>query len=163
MSEKNLFNFIVSRVHARESSTLTIATVTASASLVLLALVIQNEVNSEDNWYVIYFLGYLSAIIGFFYNEITQSTIQKHDFKFIRKTILDKIEPDERKEEVKKIILGPEHQRAPRVISFQLFLISPLLGWIYITIQWWVLIPAFAISLIIAFLYIKRHRERQKD
>jgi len=160
MSEKNLFNFIVSRVHARETSTLTIATVTASASLVLFALVIQNEINSEDIRDVIHFLGFLSAIIGFFYYQITQFTIQTKDFEWIRNTILEKIETTERKKEVEKLILGPTHQRVPRAFSFQLFLISPLFGWIYITIQWFFVPALFVFPSMILFLIYIRHRQR---
>jgi uncharacterized membrane protein len=63
-------SLILSRMNTRESSTLTFATVAASASLVVLALTIERHL--EMPFYLwLQLIGLVFAILGFAYREIT--------------------------------------------------------------------------------------------
>ena len=66
---------ILSRINTRESSTLTFATVGASASLVVLGLTIENSYP----WWIPY-VGIAFALLGFVYREITIWSIDRTDY-----------------------------------------------------------------------------------
>ena len=86
------FDYILARSRARESSTLTLATVAASISLVLFALYIQADIEPEPNEqaaifakykYWISCTGLLFALVGISYRAITAHTIHRWDQKLI--------------------------------------------------------------------------------
>lgn len=71
-------SLILGRLNARESSTLTIATVAASASLILLSLVIDRKLGTEYAW--LYLVGIGFAILGIFYREVTFLSIDQAEY-----------------------------------------------------------------------------------
>ncbi|HSB49810.1 MAG TPA: hypothetical protein VLC72_00570 [Nitrosopumilaceae archaeon] len=102
MSDDKLFDFIVARSKTRETSTLTIATIAASASLILLALYFQPVIQTNENYSnLIRIMGILFPVIGIAYNEVTSRTIQDADQIWIRNKILNET-PKESKNDVEK-------------------------------------------------------------
>jgi hypothetical protein len=82
--DKALFAYVLARSRARESSILTIATITTSASLVLLGLYLQ--VYTEQHWkdypfldWTVKITGILFAVAGILYREITARFIHQND------------------------------------------------------------------------------------
>ena len=86
MTEENLFNYLVSRVQTRETSTLSVAAIASSASLILFALYFSDTI-SYDAKNVIWWLGLLLPILGFAYFEVTFATQQSWDYDNITKLI----------------------------------------------------------------------------
>jgi len=128
VSDENLFDFMVARSQARQTNTLAIASIASSASLVLFILNFQGPKPLEDSIFV---LGVLFPLLGFAYYEIKQKTIQNSDFSWILKKI-DEQTPNNEKEKVKKIILGPPYQGEATGICWRILLILPVLGWFYV-------------------------------
>ncbi len=94
MSDDKMFDYILTRSRTRESSTLTIATVASSASLLLIALYIQAtveaEINNHPNAFDKYkqgvgWVGVLFAGLGIAYREATALTIHQNDERWLRK------------------------------------------------------------------------------
>jgi len=118
---------MVARSQGRQTSTLAIASIASSASLVLFILNFQEPKPLEDSIFV---LGVLFPLLGLAYYEIKQKTIQNSDFSWILKKI-DEQTPTAEKDKVKKIIRGPLHQSVATGICWRILLILPVLGWIY--------------------------------
>lgn len=110
-SDPRNFEYLNSRVHTRESSTLMFSTVAVSASLILLGILIglENPLNvistlhpslqtipdayglmyilykfyqNSYNWLVV--VGILTTSFGIFYREITSFTIEKEDYNRLK-------------------------------------------------------------------------------
>jgi len=75
---------LIARTNTRETSTLTIVTVAASASLILLGLYSQSSL--QPSW-IIVVLGMAFPILSLIYRTITYYTIQKDDYEEIRNRI----------------------------------------------------------------------------
>jgi hypothetical protein len=92
-SEKTDFHLaemIQARINTRETSTLTIATVAASASLVLLALAANPESSfayTHHAW--LRFAGFLFALLGIIYRELTILTADAADYSRLRELCPD--------------------------------------------------------------------------
>ncbi len=82
------FNFRVARSRTRETSTLTIATVTYTASLLLLGLYIQSDVTNHPAFYkyrlLVIAYGFLFPLVGFYYRHLTITGIANQDEERIR-------------------------------------------------------------------------------
>lgn len=88
-----MFDYILARSRTRESSTLTIATVASSASLILLVLYMQAPsvtcsscqptLLSPYAFAIIYF-GMVFAIVGILYREVTKYTIHGNDERWLK-------------------------------------------------------------------------------
>jgi|GEM_PF-5830208 len=86
MTDEKLFHFLISRVHAREAVSLTLATITSSASLILLALFFTIK---QDIPILAVILGILFPSIAFTYIENTYRRIHRHDHEWIRRLIAE--------------------------------------------------------------------------
>lgn len=94
--DKKLFDYVLARSRTRESSTLTIATVASSASLVLLALYIQAYIETCDScqyifllphsFWIIYF-GMVFPTVGILYREVTKHSIHDNDNRWLAQFI----------------------------------------------------------------------------
>jgi len=122
MTEDKLFNLLVSRTLTRETSTLTISTVTASASLILIPLFCQ--VDQDLSWYF-GIIGIIFPIFGLLYREATYRTIQKDDYDEIKKIAKDPklIE-----------IIDNKNGRVKRSILFYSISSLPVVAWIIILV-----------------------------
>lgn len=87
-----MFDYVLARSRTRESSTLTIATVAASASLVLLVLFTQAKVGmcatceqelASAYTFVIVYFGMVFSITGILYREVTKYTVHSNDKKWL--------------------------------------------------------------------------------
>lgn len=88
-SNSRLAEMIQARIGTRESSTLTIATVAASASLVLLALSASpGSYNSTTHHSWLRFGGFLFALLGILYRETTILTIDAQDHAMLNQISL---------------------------------------------------------------------------
>lgn len=93
MSDDKVFDYVLARSRTRESSTLTIATVAASASLVLIALYVQAMIDSlnsfdgtmafDNSRYEIALMGISFSSMGIAYREITKYTIHANDERWL--------------------------------------------------------------------------------
>ena len=117
MTEDKLFNLLVARIQTRETSTLAITIIAASASLILLGFVCQ--VNEEQRIPLVC-IGIIYPILGILYREITYATIQKNDLKQIKKHF--------NAEEV-GIVLGGFPKWHRRGIFYLLFTVLPVGAW----------------------------------
>lgn len=89
MSQDDEFQYRLARSRTREASTLTIATVASSASLVLLGLYIQAQI--EVNWNLapeiklwIAGVGIAFSAVGIIYREVTAKTIHRIDENWLK-------------------------------------------------------------------------------
>ena len=122
MTEDRSFNLLVSRTLTRETSTLTILTVTAAASLILIPLFCQ--VDQNLSWYF-GIIGILFPIFGLLYREATYCTIQKDDYDEIR-NIVDDPKVNE--------IIDNKNGRVERSILFYSISFLPVIAWIIILV-----------------------------
>lgn len=100
------------RLHARENSTLILATVAASASLLILATVFDNSVSLQDSW--ISWIGLIFSMLGPLYREVTIFTIDLSDYRRI----------GERRREYRWLDV------IPRMVIVRFFLFLPIVAWI---------------------------------
>ena len=123
MTDDRLFNLLVARTQTRETSTLAITIIAASASLVLLGFACQ--VDEEDRIPLV-IMGIAYPILGMLFREITYQTIQKHDFDEIRKFFtFDEI----------NIVLGGYPSWPRRAVFYLLFVVIPVVAWVLILIK----------------------------
>jgi len=102
------------RIHARENSTLVFATVAASASLLILTFVLQKFVPPQILW--INSIGFIFSILGPLYREVTIFSIDRIDYRGIRKREY------------------PWWATIPRMTIVRFFLFLPIAAWlIYFT------------------------------
>jgi hypothetical protein len=118
------FDYILARSRTRESSTLTIATVASSASLVLIALYIQAEVEDSEGKLekykgLIQGMGLLFPIIGILYREVTART-HKKDEDFLKEQALSWNDP-----------LANTHDTR-RTIILRILLLTPIPAWFFV-------------------------------
>jgi len=121
MTEDRLFNLLVARTQTRETSTLAITIIAASASLILLGFVCQ--VNEEQRTPLV-IIGILYPILGIIFREYTYGTVQSRDY--------DRIIRYFRGDEVNDVRIG--YATWPRrVIFYLLFAVLPVAAWIFIS------------------------------
>jgi len=140
MTDEKLFHYLVSRVHTRETSTLTISAIASSASIILFGLYFSDLTDQEKN--IIFWIGILSPIIGFSYYEITFGTQQSWDYDNINKIIDDENTTHE-KDELNEIIYGKKRAQAiPKQVLWRILLAIPIVGWLSLTVElgWYLLI-----------------------
>lgn len=129
------FDYILARSRTRESSILAIASIAAGASLVLLGLYLQAQVDYElnvdhksdtlaNNKQVIQALGIFFAFLGFVYREFTTLTIHRYDEKWLKEqTQINKIDD--------KYKLTHTHD-TQRSIILRILLWMPIPAWVYV-------------------------------
>ena len=166
MFDDKLFHYLVSRVHTREISTHTMASIASSTSLVLLVLFLSDGIIDKDND-VIRWIGLLSPIIGFSYFEITFATQQNWDYHEISDMI--KKDSSRDRDELNKIIYGKSDSLViPKMLLWRILLILPFIGWLSIgqessTIVIIILIISIAIFLLILRVQLKKRNEKAKS
>ena len=110
---------LIARTNTRETSTLTIVTVAASASLILLGLYSQDSL--QPSW-IIVVLGMAFPILSLIYRTITYYTIQKDDYEEIRNRIPAKDHQ----------IIKNENGKEGRTILYYSIVGLPILGWLLV-------------------------------
>ena len=119
MSDDKTVDLLISRTQTRETSTLTILVVTASASLIFLPLFCLSD--SELNW-LFGSLGIIFPILGMLYREVTYRTIQNDDYNEI-KTRTDKKDHG---------VIDNKRGRGKRRFLFYCITFLPIIGWMVI-------------------------------
>ena len=74
------YEALIERVYTRETSTLTIATLTTAAALAFLAIIVERQISDMR----VYILGLLFASAGILYRELTVFTIDRNQLLRIR-------------------------------------------------------------------------------
>lgn len=116
MSDDKILDLLISRTQTRETSTLTIVVVTASASLIFLPLFCLSD--SELNW-LFGSLGIIFPILGMLYREVTYRTIQNDDYNEI------KIRTDKKDHNV----IDNKHGKGKRRCLFYCITLLPIISW----------------------------------
>jgi len=125
MTDEKLFQFLTSRTQSRETVSLTIATITSSASLILIVLFF--NVKQEFPILAI-ILGILFPLMGLIYIQITYSGIHRHDHWWIRKIIS---ENNDSGKDTEKILRYEKHRKRRNVL-IRLIISLPIFGWFFI-------------------------------
>ena len=161
MTEENLFNYLVSRVHTRETSTLSVAAIASTASLILLALYFSATI-TDDEKNVIWWLGIILPIIGFAYFEMTFATQQSWDYDNITKLI--KKNNDIKEQEINRIIFGEKRSLVlPKEIIWRVLLVLPIIGWLSLyENQKYILEIVVVIVVIIGLLVLRIELKKNK-
>jgi len=136
MTDEKLFQYLISRVQVRETSTLTVAAIASSASIILLGLYFSPGLGGELAQYrnIIFWAGILSPIIGFSYFEIIFATNQSWDYDNINKMI--RKESKRPKDELDEIIFGKN--RALTIFKpalWRVLLSIPIISWLSLVIN----------------------------
>lgn len=121
MSNPEKDSFFVSRIATRESSTLTFATVAASSSLVVLALVIDRKPQSVYPWVSV--IGMLFSLLGTVYREATVWSIDNAEYEEISDELHNLIES--RRQRIRSRIAA-----LTRRVSVRFFLYVPFVAWL---------------------------------
>ncbi len=136
MAEEREFHYRLARSRTRETSTLTIATVAVSASLIIFSLYIQAKISivSTKNEEQLMFWniferwviggGILFAIFGIAYREVTALTIHRDDERWLRNNI-----PHLRRDS--------DIQSIARRVILLILLLMPLIGWAEVIWHFW--------------------------
>lgn len=131
MVDDKLFNFLVSRVQSREAVSLSLATITSSASLILIAIffTIEQEIQS-----LTIILGILFPFIALMYIETTYRGVHVYDHEWIRKLIAEEHIHDKKNRHVKETedILLYTKNRILKIILVRLVFALPIFGWFFI-------------------------------
>ncbi len=128
------------RINARENSTLVFATVAASASLVVLAVVLQYpdlKILKIYPW--VKHIGLMFSVLGPLYREVTIFTIDYLDYRKLPRRNY------------------PLKATLPRMIILRFFLFLPSVAWVIIytgnpACFWTTIFLAFAIACAVSFL-----------
>ncbi|MDX1373173.1 MAG: hypothetical protein R3321_11915 [Nitrososphaeraceae archaeon] len=128
--DKEILHLLIARLHARESANLAFLTISSSASLVFLGIVLIDNFNEESFWFIPIF-GIIFPVFGLLYFEITYRTIQNYDQCQIRKLLLED-KNDKEKKRIKDIILYNKH-RTKRVLFSRLLLFTSIFAWLVTT------------------------------
>ena len=162
MTDEKLFQYLVSRVHVRETSTLTIASIASSASLILLGLFLSPDLLKIDKE-VIRWIGIITPILGLAYFEITFATQQTWDFHEINEMI--KKDSKREKDELAKIIYAKNTKLAIlKGTIWRVLLSLPIMGWFSIggDISH-IVLSIFLIGLAIFFLILRLELKKQSE
>jgi len=126
---EKLLDLLERRARTRETSTLTIATVASSASLILLGVFFNIPIDDQYHRWLLGIMGFVFPLIGLAYREVTYYTIQEHDFNETKKIMVEKFGMKEAKyNEIVKYQKGSWI----RGILFRSLVILPVLFWIFI-------------------------------
>ena len=130
------------RVLARENSTLVFATVAASASLLFLALVLQEPISSQKPEWVKY-VGLMFSILGPLYREFTIFGIDRIDYR------------NNRRPYSFWVIF-------PRMVTIRFFLFLPIAAWLVlffgstcfwtIVLFWAIILFTFIVSILLSVM-----------
>lgn len=112
------FNYRLSRLNSRESSSIALAGIASSASLVLLGLQLQPDVLPNTAMTT---LGISFSFLGFAYNEITCRTLLQRDNEKIKQML--------KLDDESKVIKGA---RIARLCISRSLLLLPWFGWAFI-------------------------------
>ena len=131
MTDDKLFHFLVVRGQSREAVSLTLATITSSASLILIALffTVKQEIPA-----LAIILGILFPLIGLVYFETTYRGIHKHDHEWKRRLIAEEHLHNNKsrtEKETEKILVYTKN-RIIKIILVRLVFALPILGWFFI-------------------------------
>jgi len=136
------------QINVRENSTLVFAAVAASASLVVLAIVLQTLPYQEIPL-SIRCIGFLFSLLGPLYREVTIFTIDMIDYGEIK----------DQKE-------YPNWATLPRMIIVRYSLLLPIVAWlnVYGRLPWFLLVSfgAFALAWGISHLELSYRKHRKK-
>jgi hypothetical protein len=152
-SDDKLFQYLVSRVQTRETSTHAIASISSSASLVLLGLFFSDNFFGVDD--TVFWIGTLAPIFGLLYFEFTFATQQTWDYSEINKIIFKESKRD--KVELGKIIYGRNKIFTyPKGLLWRILLILPFIGWISVGKEVYeIVVILFCVSLSLFGLMIR--------
>jgi hypothetical protein len=129
-----IFEYIVARSRARESSILAVVAIASSASLVLLGLYIQEQIEKPSllanyqPWIEI--MGTSFASLGIVYREITAHYIHRNDERWIRRVVQDSSMRHLRDD--KGDIEDPLNyckKNIPRELMIRSLFVLPIIGW----------------------------------
>jgi len=134
MSNDPEFDYVLARSRTRESSILTVGTVAASASLLLLGLFFQVDGTSKANMGdIVKILGISFGLLGIFYREVTAKTIHAHDERWLKAYLkncgnkeLKKVHDDNNQEIQHPLNYRKKTGREPAIVFL---LATPLVGW----------------------------------
>ena len=167
MSDDKLFQYLVSRVQTRETSTHAVASIASSTSLVLFGLFFSFTLPMPDKD-IMKWIGIVSPIIGFAYFEITFATQQSWDYNKITK-IIKKDYPEYQQDEINKIIFGEKDNFAiPKMMLWRILLILPFIGWMSIgrepfEVMLIIIYTGLSIYFLILRVQLKKQKERTKN
>lgn len=154
MSDEKLFQYLVSRIQTRETSTHTVATIASSASLILFVLFFSDNLSDVEEL-TIRLLGIILPIIGFAYFEVVFGTQQRWDYENLRE-IINKESTTFSKEKIDEIIFGKNRlQVLPKMTLWRILLSLPIVIWITFDqkLEW--IILAIAITGVIIAILMK--------
>ena len=130
MDNEKLFQYLVSRVQVRESSTLTIASIASSASIILWGLylsLIYSDIEIDLEFARV--VGIILPILGYAYFEISFTTQQRWDYDEITRMIKEDT-PSDKQDDLKKIIFGQNRDLViPKMVIWRILLALPIIGW----------------------------------
>jgi len=135
-----LYDQILARKETRESSTLTMISITSSASLVLLVIFLQptsdqNQLSDSEimQKFVVKILGILFPLIAILYREITYHYIQAHDNEVLNAILFKELSLNkEQKQKIEDSILYKE-KRGIRLFLLRFLITLPALGWLLVS------------------------------
>ena len=122
---------MVARLQAREAVSLAVATITSSASLILLALLFTEK---EELPVLVIVLGILFPLLGLIYIETTYRGIHTHDHEWIRRLVAEEsnhIKESRKKNETEDILRYTKH-RIVKFVLIRFILSTPIFGWFFI-------------------------------
>lgn len=166
MDDEKLFQYLVSRVQLRETSTLTVASIASSSSLILLGLFF-SSVLPDINKEVFRLIGIFTPILGFAYFEIIFATQQSWDYHEI--TMMIRKNSKRGKDNLDKIIYGKIPILViPKGILWRVLLSLPIIGWAsidgnndHIVIS--IVLTIIVISLLVLRVELKKRDEKSKS
>ena len=115
-------NLVMGRINTRETSTLTVATLAASVSLVLLALVVPLSTPNARIYHLwLRLAGFLLALLGVLYRETTIHTVDQREYDLLKRLL---------RAPLRENLLRPNPGRNVRGILFRGLLLSACAVWI---------------------------------
>ena len=151
------FQYRLSRLNARESSSIGLATIASSASLVLLGISFSLSLDALHITELT-IIGVSFICLGFAYNEVTCRTILKNDNDFFK--------PLQLKKQSKLIFRA----KKARLFLSRSLLLLPIIGWIFVNqslkscwIPWVIMVVIAIIMLVITHPNLKSNKNSDES
>ena len=164
MSDEKLFQYLVSRVQTRETSTHTVATIASSASIILFVLYFSGNLSDADK-VAVRLLGIILPMIGFAYFEVVFGTQQRWDYENITEMINKESTLPQKK--IDEIIFGKNRAKVlPKMALWRILLSLPIVIWIIFDqeLEWIILTMVYtAEAIAILMVTVERSKKSQKS
>jgi len=164
MDYDRLYDMLLARRETRTTSTLTLAIIASSASLLLFIFYLQDYETLDPKFQILIpALGIIFPVIGIVSHEITYKYIHGWDNEILNNLVLKNVKDNNQKKIIEEKVIMYTEKRGIRRFFLYLFFIVPILGWTIIPLDWFLGLIVDGVIIAAIITYIRKTKFPKHD